>query len=169
MRTPIQPTADQQRRWEAAIAGLVEIALAIPPLEPIKPTYRLGSDIRVWRVRLTDGRIGWTWQTKSYYGTTTRHFLPPVIALRCRFQHHIACGFTREWALNPAARKHAEWKSRGPDLLAVGPKEYVTILAAQAAHHVAVYSDKAEPPPELQPIPNHLGIRGVGQTRLTWK
>lgn len=91
-------TVEQSRRWDAAIAGMIEVpAHAILPHERVEPIYSLGQSCKCWKVRFPDGAIGWA-AAGDLDPDQPTYYVPPEIGNECLLKEAERLGRGTEWA-----------------------------------------------------------------------
>lgn len=134
---------DPEAKWARSIAGLVETIVRIPPHQIVPPVYRLNSNVRVWRIRLGDGRTGWAREFHNYYDAVPVYFLPPDVAELCELHWLIASGLTQDKVRNSGSGSFANFYR--DKILSVSADRWAALTAEVAAID-------ARPPFEL-PLP----------------
>lgn len=123
------PTHEQEERWQSDIADLVETVVYPPPVERVGAVFSLGDSVKVWKVKLSDGRIGWARQQVGYDGSGVYYYLPQDIALLSEIKWLIASGYSQEWARNPESRESGVWIMCASDLLSISPEKFAELKA----------------------------------------
>lgn len=102
-RPYVPPPGSEQARWDAAIAGLVEIMSEYAPShERLKPTYTITQG-KCWQIRLPDGRTGWA-PSPMLDSSRPTYYLPVDVARECALRQAIQFGYGITWARQQEGR-----------------------------------------------------------------
>jgi hypothetical protein len=126
---PAYPTKEQLARWSETTKGLVETASFLPPTKRIGPVYTMSQRIKVWKVQLNDGRIGWAQEHNNNSACPLVFFLPPDVALISRLKWLIASGATQEKARDPDLSPYSLFSDCKDELLSVTAERFAELTA----------------------------------------
>jgi hypothetical protein len=126
---PAHPTREQLERWAETTKELVETVAFLPPMERIGPVYTMSQRIKVWKVQLNDGRIGWAQEHNNNSACPLVYFLPPDVALNCQLKWLIASGATQEKARDPNLSPYSLFSHCKDELLSVTVERFAELTS----------------------------------------